>query len=357
MLQTLMGWLESWFRYPAMLALLGLIPSLWLGQWVRGRRQQLAVLQLTGGHALADVSRPRRRWQHRCRLLAFLLVIVGSAGPQWGRDPQLPAGTGRDVLVLLDVSRSMLAEDRPPAHRLQRARRFLAQLTDTVQRRGGHRLGLIVFAGQAKLACPLTEDYDAFRYAVEQAHPDRLGASGRIGYNADGTSHGTSLRSALRLALDDLDDHSRGFTTLLVVSDGDDLAGDWHAEADRARLQGVPADTLAVGHPTAEAFIPTGRPEQPYLMTEGPAEGSLQRVRTRRNDEVLQRVAERTGGVFRGEESGPAPLEAWFRERVSTQPVRDWVAGQGPLREQQYAGFLAAAAVLWFAGLVVRDRR
>src|SRR5262249_5004961 len=151
---------------------------------------------------------------------------------------------GRDIWAVLDVSRSMLAEDRisspPPStlrgaasmegySRLDRAKRSLRDLADTLQRQGDYRLGLVAFAGQAKVLCPLTADYDHFRFALALAHPDRFGPAGRLSYNDDGTASGTSLRAALSLTATLHDPRVRGFEHVVLITDGDDLAGGWEA--------------------------------------------------------------------------------------------------------------------------------
>src|SRR5919202_6075161 len=100
--------------------------------------------------------------------LGLACLGLGAAGPQWGRDWGEALAPGRDLVVALDCSRSMLAET---PSRLERARAALLDLSRGVRRHGGHRLGLVLFAGRARLACPLTHDYDHFRITVEAIDP------------------------------------------------------------------------------------------------------------------------------------------------------------------------------------------
>lgn len=344
-----MSLLDGLFAHPWTLLLLGVVPLLWLTRWLSRYRRLLGMVLLAGGHRLAAVHSRRRRWLTVAQYTALVLIIVGSAGPRFGRDPQAPPSLGRDILVVLDVSRSMLAEDRPPRSRLVRAQGYLNELADTLQRRGGYRIGLIAFAGQARVLCHLTNDYDAFRLAVDEAHPDVLGTAERIGYKEDGTSYGTSLRHALELAATTHDARFRGFQEVLLISDGDDLAGDWQAGVQGALKAELPIHTLAVGDPSRDSLIPTGRSEMPYLLYEG------QRVRTRRHDATLREISRQTGGLFTGEEADTLPLVRWFHSEVARKPVHEWTDDQRPLALERFGWFFGAALVLLLLEMVFGD--
>src|SRR5262249_31749081 len=149
-----------------------------------------------------------------CLSLGLPLLLFGAAGPQWGRDWNQPVAPGRDVVAVLDLSRSMLAE---PESRLQRAQAALLQLADTVQQRGGHRLGLVVFAGSPRAACPLPHASAHFREALRDLYLPTPAAD--LG---PGTRIGAGLHAAIALH----DPRYRGHQDVLLLSDGDDPAGD-----------------------------------------------------------------------------------------------------------------------------------
>src|SRR2546423_762369 len=129
-----------------------------------GRRGRPGLARLGPPGVIAgQVERPPGRWRTGVGwALGLAVLAAGTAGPHWGLGPPPPTAPGRDVVVVLDLSRSMLAQDALPS-RLGRAKDALRELADAVQARGGHRLGLVVFAGQAAVVCPLTHDYDHFR--------------------------------------------------------------------------------------------------------------------------------------------------------------------------------------------------
>src|SRR5262249_40027506 len=165
--------MSHWFSNPMSFVLLAVLPMLAiLGYWARRRRRK-ALLQLGSAPALGAALAQRDRLggvRAMCLSLGIVLLVVGAAGPQWGRE-WVQVAAGRDVVVVLDMSRSMSAEQ---PSRFQRAKEAIEDLSWDVQRRGGHRLGLVVFAGGAKSVCPLTHDYDHFREVLGQVDATEL---------------------------------------------------------------------------------------------------------------------------------------------------------------------------------------
>jgi Ca-activated chloride channel homolog len=333
--------IEALFSHGWLLALIGMLPLLAVGTWLARRRRQRGLVHWTGGRGVEGLSTRRRLFLALAGGLVLLLLIVGSAGPQWGRDPQAPGALGRDIMVVLDLSRSMLAE-YPPESRLGRAKAYLHQLADTLQRRGGYRLGLTVFARQARVVVPLTEDYDHFRHILEQVHPDGLGGVVRLGEG----QHGTQLRPAIELAVNYLDPLAMGFQELLLVSDGDDLAGDWQRGSEAARKARVPVHALGVGDPEHPRRIPH---ESTYLKYDD------EWVTTRRHDDVLESLARGTGGVYVPEQSSTLPLVYWFQNHIAPLPVREWTDDRRPIPVARYGWFFAAALALVLVQMILGD--
>jgi Ca-activated chloride channel family protein len=330
------------FLHPWLLLLAGLLPALALAGFVVSRRQQRAARELTGrrrGKALLPRAGGRLLW----RLSALALLIIGAAGPCWGRDSDAPRPRGRDILVLLDISRSMLAEDTSTHARLDRAKRELRSLVDALTLSGGTRIGLIGFAGKAKLLCPLTEDYEHFRFALELAHPDYLGPAERLSYREDGAGLGTSLQAALDLAGASLDVEAQGFHEILLISDGDDLAGDWEPALQRCVAMRATVHVLGIGDPERDAPIPLGPNEFLYAETTA---GERVLVHTRRRDALLHAVAEQSGGEHLSEGEAAQPLVTWFREKISRLPVRERTDDLRPVPLHRSGWFFASALVL-----------
>jgi Ca-activated chloride channel family protein len=312
-LSALGGVLETLFgrlAYPLVLWLLAVQPLLWvlaIRAWFRRRRN---LRRLGTGLALRALTAPGPGWRtlrNLCWSTATLALILGIAGPRWGTDPAQQATSGRDLVVVLDMSRSMLAEQ---PSRLERARRALFDLADSLQRRGGHRVALVVFAARARVVCPLTHDYDHFREAVRQQTPDNLHPD--ICPASDDEPSGTRIGAGLRAALAAHDPQSEGYQDILLVSDGDDPAGDeeWAEGAAQARTAGVPVYCLGVGDPVKASGIPT-------------ALGTLQHggkeVKTRLQELPLEEIARRSGGLYFPARTHPLPRGALYREILQGQ--------------------------------------
>jgi Ca-activated chloride channel family protein len=140
------------------------------------------------------------------RELAIIANLVALAGPRFGTEVEQGVPRGSDLYVLIDVSRSMLAEDVAPS-RLARAK---ADVSALLNRLDGERVGLIAFAGQAVVKCPLTVDYDSFRRALQELDPNSAPRGG------------TAIGDAIRKALEVFHAKVQRDQSILLITDGDD---------------------------------------------------------------------------------------------------------------------------------------
>lgn len=343
-----MNALVTFFAYPWAWSLLSVVPILWWLLHRRDRERLRLAREVTGLAGLQCAQRRTVFLQRTGLLLAASLTVIASSGPQWGYDPKQPIVRGRDLIIALDISRSMLAEDRPdPAgtrllSRLQRSKQHILALLEMFERRGGHRIGLVWFAGQARLVCPLTDDYDHIRALVELAHPDYWGPAGRLATTEQGAI-GTSLRQALITALAAFDPQANGFQDILLVTDGDDQDADPAALAKQAHQRGIRIHVLGVGNSQIPAHVPAREPGR-WLEING------QPVTTRRHDAILLRLAQLADGLYLPEEDYRQPTVHWFTSYLERQPQRLW-SPLGPPRPLQHstAFFLIALVLLLIA--------
>jgi Ca-activated chloride channel family protein len=323
---------HHWFAHPWLLALLALLPPLALVATLAVRRRRRALRQLGGAATWENVGPGGRRWLRRLLLaLAALMLIVGVAGPQGGRDWEQSAAAGRDWIVVLDMSRSMLAET---PSRFERARTAVLDLANTVEQRGGHRIALVIFAARAQVACPLTRDYDHFRETVRLL--DATQPPSAIAAEPESIS-GTRIGLALAAALQNHEPRAHGFQDVLLLSDGDDPArdGDWQPAVDLARQQSIPVHTVGIGDPAAGHAIPL---QDGYLEYEG------ERVLTKLEEKPLQEIARATGGTHSPAQTKALPLGELFRERIEKAGVpAEENDDRLPVPRQYYVWFLAPA--------------
>jgi Ca-activated chloride channel homolog len=272
------------FDRPALLALLALLLPLALWWVAREDRRRKARLDEFGdgrvlgrASALPDVRRRRARdW---ARVAALALALVALAGPQLGLAPNALARDGRDVLVALDLSRSMNAVDIEPS-RLAEAKRVARRVVGVSP---GDRVGLIVFGGSAFLQLPLTPNQAAFQRFLDAASVADLG---------DPT---TSLPAALETAVAAFRHAGApGSRAVLVVSDGETMSDHLAPPIAELRKEEIPVFAIGVGtveggRIPADSADAADRWHRDYIGRE---------VVTRLVDEHLRRVARETGGAY-----------------------------------------------------------
>jgi Ca-activated chloride channel homolog len=268
--------------YVALTALVILILLGWV--IVQNRSPRRARLQSFGDPALLErasaLPRPRMAaLRQMLKIGAITLLILSLARPQFGTRDGSHAQTGRDVLVLLDLSRSMNAAD-VQGSRLRASKETVVEL---LSRSGGSRYGLIVFGGSAFLQLPLTTDHGAFRRFLEAGTTDDL------------ANPATDVSRALSAAVTTFEhEGERGFQTVVLVSDGESMEGDIGPVLKRLRTMRVPVFSLGVG---TEAGAPL--PADSTQSTEQWHRDHIGRIVQSRLDEgELRRTALETGGAY-----------------------------------------------------------
>ena len=290
------------FARPLLLLLLVALPLWW---WWRAKR-----LNRLAGAPMSDV-RPavgpaERLWIARLpmslRSLCLAAWIIAAAGPRLGSARQELRSEGISIVLAVDISSSMLAEDFSPANRLDVARRTAAEF---VRARSSDRIGLVAFAGQALTQVPITTDYQVLEAAIRQL---------RVGILEDGTAIGTAIAtSANRLR------RAPGKSKVVVLlTDGENNKGtvDPRTAAQAAATFGIRIYTIGVGT-QGQAPVPTGQ---------GPLGLRYETMPVKIDEQLLGEVARTTGGrYFRATDA--ASLSNVFSEinRLEKTPVQQLV--------------------------------
>lgn len=225
------------------------------------------------------ISPRRRRWKGALATLGVLLLAVSLAGPRYGTRLREVTREGIDLVIALDVSLSMTAEDVAP-NRLDRARNEIKKMIETLR---GDRVGLVVFAGDAFVQAPLTTDYSALRLFLDVADPSLI------------PTPGTDFGEALRVSLQAFKGPATGGETedeprtraLLFVSDGENHVADVEDILAQARAEGVVIFSAGVGE-TEGVPIPIYRDGR-RIDFKKDASGTV--VTTRLEEEALQALA------------------------------------------------------------------
>ncbi len=261
-------------------------------------------------------------------LLGLACLILALARPQ-GAVISTPSFTqARDVLVAVDVSRSMLADDVAPT-RLDRARLLVRSLADALR---GERLGLLPFAGTAFLQSPLSADYEIFRTFLDELGPDMIPAGG------------SDFAALLRVAGDAFgpapsaaDDTPPPDRYLVVLSDGEAENEAWRPLAQRLAERGVRVIALGLGT-SAGAMVPDGKGG---LTKDSRGAAVLSRL----NPATLQDLARATDGAYR-DASSWVDLPVLLKETIARGRASRVGTESAPRRQEFFAWFLAPALLL-----------
>ncbi|HOX55957.1 MAG TPA: VWA domain-containing protein [Candidatus Paceibacterota bacterium] len=301
------------------------------------RRKQLA--QLAAPEFIEELTRSHSRARRAVKNLLLLLAVAGIglalARPQLGEQAEVSRLYGQDTLFLLDCSRSMLASDVTPS-RLQRAK---LAILDYVQRRWHGRVGLVAFAGQAFLQCPLTFDYGAFQEAL-MAVDDRT-------IPIPGTDIGRALDEASRAV-----DKNRRTRLFVLLTDGEDLEHSGIRQAQSLATNGVVIFTIGVGTAAGgeiQFLNEQGKPE-----TQRDSRGQI--VRSRLDEATLRGIAQATRGAYHP--LGPLG-EGLAKVRLAVETMNSGSAG-APARKFGVDRFhwpVAGVLVLLVAESLIGTRR
>jgi len=208
-------------------------------------------------------------------ILGLFLVVFAAARPRWGKTTERTIERSRNVVVAIDVSRSMLAQDVRP-NRLERAKADVADLIDSLE---GDRCALVAFRRTGVSICPLTTDRAYLRSALESM-------------GCDSAPRGeTDLGSAIRACLDALDPAADDHNAIILISDGGDLRGEALANAELSRQRGIPIFTVGIGDPKRPVAIPAENGKGDYTF-------GGKKVSVKLEEAALKAIAEKSHGRY-----------------------------------------------------------
>jgi Ca-activated chloride channel family protein len=259
-----------WFIAVPLLVLLFIMLLLWRTRILK----TIGDPKLTGTQFLGRI--PGRATLKAVLLLTALsLAIIGAANLQGGGHPEQVQRKGVDVMIALDVSKSMLAQDLQP-DRLTRAKQFVERMLDKLH---NDRVGLIIFAGRAYLQVPLTVDYSAMRLMLQNARPNLV------------PTQGTVIGDAIELGMKSFSQKERKHKAMIVLSDGEDHDEKANAKASEAAEEGVIIHTIGIGSVQGAPLFDEDT-HTPKLDESG------QQVISKLNVEELKSIAEKGHGTY-----------------------------------------------------------
>ena len=285
----------------------------------------------------ATVNHGAQRAKMLLAIAAVTLLVTALARPQFGTRVETVRREGKDVIVALDLSASMLAEDIAP-NRLEKAKHAVGTL---IRGLDGDRIGLVAFAGEAFVQSPLTVDYGAASLFLRAMKTELMPVQG------------TNLAEALRVSVEAFDAGEPQHRVLLLITDGEDHEGGIDAAVERAREAGVRIYTVGVGSPDG---VPLPEFDNRGLRIGYKRDENGGVVTTRLDEATLEVIARETGGRYLRATPGGNELERLANE-IAEMAGREFEARQVTQYEEQYQIFLAFALALLLVEALVPERR
>jgi len=329
------------FGDPYYFLLIWLLPFLALFFWVVARRRERMLSRFANLNLVARLSDPLRPGVVFLRrvilLVALAFMILALARPHYGKKPVILKREGRDIVFLLDTSLSMLADDIKP-DRLTRAR---FEITSLLRRLEGDRVGLVPFAGDAFVLCPLTTDYSAVALFLDGVDTDLI------------SQPGTNIARALEEGAQLFDQQQRKYKVMILITDGEQLEGDALEAAKKLPRQGIHLYAIGVGTPDGVP-IPVKDATGRVVDYKRDARGEV--VMSRLGEQLLAELAHLGGGQYYRAGRQAIELERIF-EDIQKLEKRELSSREFTLYHERYQWFLGVAVLLLLVEPLLLERR
>lgn len=272
-------------------------------------------------------------------VVAFAIIVLALTEPKWNPQPQQIRRQGRDVAILLDTSRSMLAEDIKP-NRLERSKIAISDLLEVLR---GDRIAILTFAGNATVKCPLTQDYAFVRMAVADI-------------STESTSRGgTMIGDAIRKATEEVfDKQSRQYKDLILITDGEDHDSFPVEAAKKAGEEGIRIIAIGLGDDATGSRIPITGPkgEKTFLKYKG------QEVWSKLDSDMLRQVAYATNGGYLSVTPGTMmDLGQIYENQIASAEKRELESMTMMKYDEKFQIFIALAIGLLFGEVLIGERK
>ena len=291
----------------------------------------------------SSVSLKKQIFKAFLLVLAFISIVIAMTEPKWNPKAQKISRKGRDICILLDTSRSMLAEDIKP-NRLERSKIAIA---DLMEKLGGDRIAIVTFAGNSVVKCPLTQDYAFVRMALADI-------------STESTSRGgTMVGDAIRKATDEVfDKNTREYKDIILITDGEEHESSESfaiQAAEKAAAEGIRIIAIGLGDEKEGARIPITGPngEKTFLKYNG------EEVWSRLGADLLRNIVYVTnGGKFLSVEPGTTlDLGQIYESLIASAEKRELESTTMLEYDEKFQIFVALGLILLFCEALISERK
>ena len=281
------------------------------------------------------VSKSRPVFKFILLMLALAFFIVGAARPQFGSKLKKVQREGIELIIALDVSNSMLAEDIQP-NRLERAKRAISRMVDRMK---DDKIGLIVFAGEAYTQLPITSDYNSAKLFLEAVNTQIV------------PRQGTAIGTAINMAIRSFSSGGQANKAIVVITDGENHEDDPVAAAGEATKNGIFVHTIGMGLPQGSP-IPVLRSGQSDYMRDN--EGNV--VITKLDEPTLEEIAAAGNGIYVRANNAQVGLNALFDElnKMQKEEMETLVYSE---YDDQFQYFFAIGLFLLLLEFIILERK
>lgn len=281
---------------------------------------------------LVSLDRRIRSFKRVLILLALTGMVVALAQPHLPKGAARVERKGVDVMIAIDVSRSMLAKDISPS-RLEKAKLELAGFIDKLK---GDRIGIVAFAGEAMIQCPLTLDRGAVKLFLATVNPNLI------------SYQGTSLSSAISVSVKAFLEKEKEYKALILLTDGEDNEPGALSAAQKAKEAGVRIFTIGIGTPDGST-LPSDFEGQGYKKNR-----SGEVVISRLNESLLKDIARESGGVYYRASRGEVEADNLVRE-LGQMKQKEMQGGWAREYQENYQFFVLAALLMLFIEIFLSE--
>jgi Ca-activated chloride channel family protein len=312
-----------------------IIIYLLIGRWRKRALKsfgEISVIQ----QLFPSISKSKRVWKFVLYLLAFTCLIIGIVNPQIGTNPEEVKRKGADLMICLDVSNSMKAEDLSP-NRLEKAKQAISKLVDKLE---GDRIGIIVFGGEAYVQLPITTDYAAAKLFLENINTDMI------------PTQGTAIGKAIDKSMESFGKDEGKNKAIVIITDGENHEDDAVKAAEAAAEKGVSIHTIGMG--SAEGA--------PIPMYKGNVREGFRKdkdgntIVTKLDEKMLQEISAAGNGIYVRASNSDAglnnvldALDKLEKKQFESKIYTDY--------EDQFQGFVLAALILLIIELFLTERK
>lgn len=314
------------------------IPGLVIVYIIYTKRKQRQLTEFGDPELVAqlmpDSSKTRPLWKFCILMVALTLLIIAAARPQYGQQEKNVKRQGIEVMVALDISNSMLAEDVAP-NRLDRAKQMLSKVIDNMME---DKVGLVVFAGEAFTQLPITCDYVSAKMFLNTITPNLI--------QTQGTAIGTALQTAITSFGAEDSDAGRA---IILITDGENHEDDAIAAAKKAQEMGIQVFVIGIGKPEGSPIPVPGTND--YIK-----DRSGQVVVSRLNEEMCQEIAQAGKGAYVRCDNTNTAMRALQQEldRIATADIETTVYAD---YNEQYQSFVLIALLLLAIEFFILSRK